>query len=380
MIDFKMPSLGADMADGVLVEWKKQVGDSLRRGDAIADVETQKGVIEIEVFDEGTLAEMLVHEGDRLPVGTVMARIRPADAAELASPTGQPDRPGNPGSAGSVKEPVQRAAPAAPEGARVRVTPLARRRAAELGVDPARVRGTGEGGAVTRQDVEAARGGASSESIRQAVAAAMSRSNRDIPHYYLSSTIDLSVALELLGRRNEQRPVERRLLPVVLFVRAVARALRLVPELNASWDGALRPSRDIHVGLAISLRGGGVIVPALKYADEKSLDELQEALNDLIPRARALRLKSSELTSSTITMTSLGDRGVDEVFGVIYPPQVALVGVGGIVERPLAIAGRVEVRPSVRVTLAGDHRATDGLTGNRFLVALGDELGRGEES
>jgi pyruvate dehydrogenase E2 component (dihydrolipoamide acetyltransferase) len=165
--------------------------------------------------------------------------------------------------------------------------------------------------------------------------------------------------------------VTERLLPGVLLVKATALALRQVPELNGFWrDGHAEKSQAIHVGVAISLRGGGLVAPALHDADKQTLDELMRGLQDLTKRARAGSLKSSEMTDPTVTITSLGERGVESVFGIIYPPQLALVGFGKVVERPWVLDGRIAAQPVVTATLAGDHRATDGHRGALLLDAI----------
>jgi pyruvate dehydrogenase E2 component (dihydrolipoamide acetyltransferase) len=207
--------------------------------------------------------------------------------------------------------------------------------------------------------------------MRRAIAAAMARANREIPHYYLEMHIDMSRALRWLEAENLKRPIKDRLLPAVLLLKAVARALGDVPELNGYWlDDRHQPQEAIHIGFAIALRQGGLVTPAIHHVDLKSLDELMEALRDLIMRVRAGRLRSSELTDATITVTNLGDMGVETVYGVIYPPQVALIGLGKIVEQPWAENGMLGVRPVLTATLAGDHRATDGRRGAQFLEAL----------
>ncbi|MGH8072376.1 MAG: 2-oxo acid dehydrogenase subunit E2 [Candidatus Entotheonellia bacterium] len=207
--------------------------------------------------------------------------------------------------------------------------------------------------------------------MRRAIAAAMARSNREIPHYYLETRIDMSRALRWLETENQQRAIKARLLPVVLLIKAVAKALGDVPELNGYWiDDRLQPQEAIHIGFAISLRQGGLVIPAIHHADLKSLDELMEVLHDVIPRVRAGRLRSSELTDATITVTNLGDLGVEVVYGVIYPPQVALVGFGKIIEQPWVENGMLGIRPILTATLAADHRATDGHRGGQFLESL----------
>jgi pyruvate dehydrogenase E2 component (dihydrolipoamide acetyltransferase) len=177
--------------------------------------------------------------------------------------------------------------------------------------------------------------------------------------------------MKWLEEENLKRTIKDRLLPVVMLLKAVARALVDVPELNGDWiDDHLQTSEAINIGFAISLRQGGLVTPALHNVDLKSMDELREAINDLIMRTRAGRLRSSEMTDSTITVTSLGDRGVEKVFGVIYPPQVALVGFGKTIDQPWVENGMLGIRPVLIATLAGDHRATDGHRGGLFLDAL----------
>lgn len=210
--------------------------------------------------------------------------------------------------------------------------------------------------------------------VRAAIAAAMDRSNREIPHFYVIRTIDLQLMMTWLAHANMERTVTRRLLPAAVFIKAVASTLTDVPELNATWNDGRRLSSDINIGFIISLRGGGVMVPSIVHADTQSIDEIMATLNDLIPRARAMRLRSSEFGTATVTVTSLGDGGADEVLGLIYPPQVAIIGFGGIRDRPVAVDGMCTVHPTVRVSVGGDHRATDGLVANRFLSLLDQRL------
>ena len=216
--------------------------------------------------------------------------------------------------------------------------------------------------------------------MRAAIAALMARSKREIPHYYLQTEIDLTRALGWLHEENLSRPVAERLLPSALLLSAVAHAVVEMPQLNGFWvGGAFRPADGVHLGVAISLRGGGLIAPALHHADRKSLDELMAGVRDLVGRARTGRLRGSEMSDPTITVTNLGERGVDLVHGVIYPPQVALVGFGGVRERPWASDGMLGVRPTVIATLAADHRASDGHTGSRLLTLIDHRLQEPEQ-
>ena len=383
-----MPSLGADMEKGTVVEWLKKPGDRIARGDVVAVVETQKGAFEIEVFEEGVLAEILVAVGVEAPVGAALARIEAPGAAPkpaLPSPAAEP-RP--------AKAPVARPeaplrpAPVAPAG-RLRISPAAARRAIELGVDARALAGSGPQGAVTVADVEAAaakaavaaapRRGFDPAAMRQAIATAMARSKREIPHYYLSLPIDFGRSVEWLTAENARRDVEQRLLPGALLLKAVALALREVPQLNGFWiNGAPKLSQAIHVGWAISLRGGGLLAPAIRDADRLTLDQTMAALRDLVSRARTARIRGSEMMDPTVTVTSLGERGADSVFGVIYPPQLAIVGFGAPRMTATVIDGGIKPRPVLQATLGADHRASDGAVGSRLLAAIDQHLQKPE--
>ena len=444
MGEFRMPSLGADMEEGTLVEWAVDVGDQVSKGDIIASVETDKSTIEVEVFESGTVAELLVEPGARVAVGTPMARIGDSSTAGSVGP----DSTGRSGESPSETPPVDARPPEAPTAVREeqhaavvgdgpnrrhasvlrsplvrqlaerlqvdtsrirgtgpggsvtrkdvelasrrtatpatsersrRVTPRARRRAAEIGVDLSVVVGTGVAGAIREQDVNAAAtprdetrteaaGGSSTDRMRAAIARTMERSNRDIPHYHLSLMVDLEPLDDWLTDRNAGRRPQERALPAAAILRASAMAAASVPELNGEWrDGSAVTSQQVHLGVLVSLRSGGLVAPVLHDAQDRSVDELMAALLDVVERARRGALRSSELAGATITVTNLGDRGVDEVLGVIHPPQLAIVGVGKIASRPMVVDGEVRARKSAVITLGADHRATDGRTGSRFL-------------
>ena len=384
MIDFLMPSLGADMEAGTLVEWRKRPGDSVKRGDIIADVETQKGLIEIEVFDEGVIGELLIKEGTKVPVGTLMATINPSTSIlETKETTTQKTviaiQP-------TEEKTIKKAVTEQFEKKQIKASPLAKRIAAENNIDLSQLQGTGEGGAITKEDIENAitqkekmtkpeeKMSLQLEAIRLAVAAAVSKSNKEIPHYYLEKKIDMTKALTWLRESNSKRPIQKRLLPAALIIKATAKSLVDFPNLNAIWDNGVQLKKEINIGFVVSLRSGGVIVPTIRNADLKSIDEIMEALNDIIPRARAMKLRSSDLTDSTITITSLGEGGADTVFGVIYPPQVAIVGFGGSSQQAVVDNGMLGIRSVFTATLAGDHRVTDGLTGSDFLSTLNNYL------
>jgi pyruvate dehydrogenase E2 component (dihydrolipoamide acetyltransferase) len=379
---FTMPILGADMGAGTLKEWLRGPGDAVSRGDIIAVVETDKADVEVEVFTNGVIDELLVEPGTSVPVGTPLAVIR-GEGEAVEAPRPVPAAPPAPPGLVAAPLPAPALAPVAPlphEG-RLLVSPSARELAEELGVDLAAVTGTGPGGRIQRKDVEAAAapavplprvGEADRQArMRQAIAAAMTRSNREIPHFYVGQTISLSRALEWLAATNAERPVAGRLIYGVLLLKAVALALKEVPELNGFWrdDGHVQ-SEAVHVGVAVSLRGGGLVAPALHDTDRASLDDLMTRFRDLVQRARAGSLRSSELSDPTITVTSLGEQGVEAVYGLIFPPQVAIVGFGKVVERPWAEDGGLFVRPLVHASLAADHRVVDGHRAGLFLAAV----------
>lgn len=385
MAFFTMPSLGSDMDDGTLLSWKVSPGDRVEKGDVVAVVDTDKAALDVEVFFGGVVEKLLVEPGTKVPVGAKLARIRRddevagADEDQVEPAPATPEAPTAP--APSV--PSGRAPATTPSATRKRISPAARRRARELGVDAEGLEGTGPRGAVTLADVEAAsRAGPEDRAarIRSAIASTMARANREIPHYYLHTTVDLEPALAWLEAQNADRPVEERVLPAALLLCAAAKALRKVPELNGFWyDDHLDPSEHVHLGTAVSLKGGGVMVPAIHDADRLSPAAMMVSLTDVVARAREHTLKASEMGDATCTVTSLGDRAPEAVFGVIFPPQVALIGFGSVVERPWVVEGAVVPRRVVTVSLAADHRASDGHRGGRLLNTIARLLAHPEK-
>jgi pyruvate dehydrogenase E2 component (dihydrolipoamide acetyltransferase) len=371
--ELRMPSLGADMDDGTLVEWRIAPGQPVKRGDVVASVETSKGIIDIESFEEGVIDRLLVQPGTCVPVGAPLALFVGA-APSAAAPAG-----------------------AAPAAHRQAVSPAARARAAALGVELAGLAGSGADGAVTLQDVERAAAAAAAApatpapvasspvppspraALSAATAAAMSRSKREIPHYYLQLTLDFTGPLQWIEAYNRDRPVTQRLLPAALLVRAIA----LAASRHAGFNGyygprGYEPGADVHVGMAIALRGGGLVAPAILKAQDKPLAVVMQELQDLVTRARAGHLRAAELASPTITLTSLGEEGVDVLMPVIHPPQVAIIGAGSVSDRPWVVEGRVEPRKVMALSLAADHRVSDGRRGAQFLAAIGGLLAKPE--
>jgi pyruvate dehydrogenase E2 component (dihydrolipoamide acetyltransferase) len=382
---YRMPSLGSDMEAGTLIEWAKQPGDRLHKGDTIAVVETQKGAIEVEVFHDAVMGRPLIAVGDKVPVGTPMAELESAGERRTERRSA-----GRAAGAHAEQPKAPRSTPE-PIPNRLRISPAARRLAEERGINLAEMTGSGPDGAIVLADVRAAAGraeppppasaqstpraGLDLAAMRRAIAAAMSRSKREIPHYYLAHDIDLTAATDWLAGRNAERPPDRRLLMGVLLIKAVAVTLRAFPELNGfDRDGRFEPSAAIHVGSATAIRGGGLVAPAIHDADQLGLDELMARLRDLVQRVRTGGLRASELSDPTVTVTSLGERGVERLYGIIYPPQVAIVGFGTPALRPWVVNGDIVARTVVTATLAADHRHSDGHRGALFLAKLATRL------
>ncbi|MDF1871074.1 dihydrolipoamide acetyltransferase family protein [Vannielia sp.] len=417
MSQYLMPSLGSDMAAGTLVEQTIAPGEAFQRGDVIAAVETQKGVIEVEVFEDGILDQWLVEPGTEVPVGTPLARLHqqgskpepPSNPPELppetppeippeplppdpspppeVPPEPEPEQP--PDLPPEIQPPADQLTPShRPErkvtATRPRITPAARRLASSRGIDlgalsppPDKV--------LTRHDIENLgavktppedrRKPAPAADMRAAIAAAMSRSKREIPHYYLRHRVDLGAVDAFLADLNATRPPRERMLPGALFARAIALALSKYPEFNGHYtEEQFHPSKAVNLGVAIHIRSGGLVAPALFAIETKSAAEVMTDLTDLVARVRAGRFKARELTDATITLTSLGERGVDEVIGVIYPPQVAIVGIGTPRPTPMVKDGAVVSQLATTLTLAADHRVSDGHRGALFLRAVDSNL------
>ncbi len=359
MAEFRMPSLGADMEAGTLVEWIVKPGDQVKRGDIVAVVETQKGAIEIEIFETGVIEKILVDLGTKVPVGTPLARLRTKAESEAGvkepaaakAPAIMPP----PAALPIEAPPVAAALPeVSPLPCRVRVSPAARQLAQAHGLDLATVMGSGIDGAIVLKDVEARLAsipgpppkkpviGLDLAAMRAAIGAAMARSKREIPHYYLEHQVDVTGCEAWLVERNAARPPDNRLLLGALTAKAVASALRRFPAFNGFWqNGKFEAASAIHMGMAIAIRGGGLAAPAIHDADRLSCDELMTAMRDLVQRMRSGRIRSSEIADATITVSSLGERGVEALFGIIYPPQVALVGFGKAVMRPWIVEGTI---------------------------------------
>lgn len=339
MYEFKMPSLGAEMTRGKLLEWKIKVGDSVKRHDIIAVIDTDKTAIEIESFGEGVVEKLIVNPGDIIPVGTVMAMIRDT--------TGKAEAP--------MPQPVS-----------IKISPRAKKLLQQSEIDISKIKGSGPDGAIIEDDIKRYMSNLPfkeenhAPSMKRVIAAAMTKSKREIPHYYLSIEIDFKNVLGWLEKYNKQRPITERMLYVAPLIKGVVNAIKKHPEFNGFFiNNEHKKSDVINIGIAISLRDGGLIAPALLNAEKMTLVEIMHNLTDLVERARSGKLRSSEISDPTITITNLGELGVNSVFGIIHPPQVALIGIGKICQNN-----------AITMTLSADHRVTNGHLGSRFLSTI----------
>ncbi|SFC69967.1 dihydrolipoamide acetyltransferase family protein [Tropicimonas isoalkanivorans] len=378
---FQMPSLGADMEAGTLVEWLVKPGDTVHRGDIVAVVETQKGAIEVEIFEDGVVQSLDADLGTKLPVGARLATIGAAgEVAPTAAPPPAPTE--RPPVTAEPDQPLPPEAPPAPSVTDAGASPAARKLAAERAIDLSGIVGSGPDGAVMLKDLapakpeapkapKSARPLGAMVEMRKAIAAAMQRSKREIPHFQLSQLVDVQHAMDWLADHNADRPPSERLLLGALFMKAAARAAADVREMNGHYkESGFVPASRVNLGVAVALRGGGLIAPAIPQADTLSLDQLMAAMKDLVARARAMRLRSSELTSGTITVSSLGEKGADTMAGIIFPPQVALLAIGAPKLRPWVVDRDIVARHVVSFTLSADHRVSDGRQATRFLSAV----------
>ena len=399
-----MPSMGADMTEGTIVKWLKAEGDQIGRGDKLAEVETDKTVVEMEAYAEGLLRKIVVSEGSLVQVGAVIAFIGDADddipevataapAAEAASEapaaTLAPAAP----APTPAPEPVQQAAPApvavpASQGGRIKASPIARKIAEEKGVDIAAITGTGPGGRITKSDVEnftpspgfAVSGGRSPvvldgsdtplSSMRQAIARVTVRSKTEAPHYYVTHEIDMSAAMTFRRQLNEALAEEGDRVSVNdLILMALTKALIKYPKWNSFFDGdKLIGHPSINLGVAIAL-DEGLIVPAVIDIQNMSLVGISRAVRDLGKRARGDggNLTQAELTQGTFGTSNLGMFGTDTFSAIIVPPNAGIIAVGTVKEKPVVRDGKVVVASMMNATISADHRVGDGAEAAVFL-------------
>jgi len=416
-VEITMPQLSDTMSEGVVVKWKKKEGDAVKQGEIVAEVETDKATMEMEAFDAGTLAVIVVKEGGKAGVGKPIAVLATgkesidevrqryaagaAAAPSAAAPAATSAAPAAAPAAVATSAAVAEAPPTtfkpvhattAPEGdedRRMRVSPLARRVAAEKGVDLSRLSGSGPSGRIIRRDVESASaspalpirlGSGRSEVIeltkmRLAIAKNLIASKQSIPHFYETIEADVEALSELRGGMNKRLAAQKIRISLSDFVtRAVAMALLDHPALNATFDGQ-RVTRwgDVHLGMAVSVPDG-LIVPVLRSVDQMDVKEIRLRSLDLVERARAQKLKQSEMRGATFTVSNLGAYGVKEFSAIINPPEVGILAIGAAQKRPIVRGDAIVARTMLTLTLSADHRAVDGATAAQFLAGLKELL------
>ncbi|MGD9932453.1 MAG: dihydrolipoamide acetyltransferase family protein [Dehalococcoidia bacterium] len=405
-IEVIMPQMGADMTEGTLVRWLKQVGDEVSRGEILAEIETDKATVELEAYEAGIVRKHVVPEGETVPVGQVIAILGGADEAIEGEPERKPrppvaDRRSEPGP--TPAQPKTPSEPAAPvEGGRVRISPVARRIATDAGIEAAAIIGTGPDGRILRRDVEAAIAtqtvapkpaatvAASPERapapatgpaaapfelvpftrMRQAIARRMSQSKQHQPHYYLTLDIDMTAGAAFREQLNSQASEDQRVSFNDLVVKACAIALGRHPRFNAEYtEEGIRVYSQVNLAMGVAL-DDGLIAPALIDVGTKSLGTIAREARDLANRARSGHLKAEEYSAGTFTITNLGAFGVETLIGIINPPQSAILGVGSIMPQAVVRDGQVVVRQVMKVALSADHRVTDGAEGARFIKEI----------
>ena len=400
-----MPSFGADMAKGEVAQWRVKAGDRVKKGDIIASIETMKGLIDMEVFDDGVIESLLVTEGTELEVGQPIAELRLADEVMPANPSDKQSGPINTDqgqgvskqeqereqtiveslSANSTIPPaIKLETDSKPPTGSLKISPAARIKAQELGLDWRQLPpGHGPQGAIVLADIEGPRSDparqtvlslsaknkpSSEQNMRQAIAGVVSASKREIPHYYLQLDIVLDRAQRWLTEHNRSLASDKRILITALIYSAIARALLTFPDFNGYYQqGRFVAEKSVHLGNVINLHQGGLVVAAIHNAQDLGAGQMMEKLKDQVIRAREGGLRMSELQDATITVSNLGERGCDSIQSIIFPPQVAIIGIGRQRSVPWVVDEKLSIASITSLTLAADHRVSDGHSGARLL-------------
>jgi len=414
-IDLFMTQLSPTMTEGKIARWLKKEGDTLESGEILAEVETDKATMEMEVVDEGILHKIFAPAGATVPVGSVIAVIAEegeeiaadyapaagdaAPAAEEAQATAVEEAPA------PVAEIVAAPVPPAPVArkGRIKASPLARRLAKQKGINLAAIAGTGPNGRITRSDVEKAVrrginiGGATAAVVapparplpagpmpyhedefervensmmRKAIARRLSESKQQVPHFYLSVDVSMDRLMDLRAQLNEAADGAFKLSVNDFVIKAVAKALVDVPAANASWtDRDTLLHKHAHISVAVAI-DGGLITPVIRFAEQKGIADISAEVKELATRARAGELQPEEYSGGTFSISNLGMYGVKQFAAIVNPPEGAILAVGGTDERAVVENGAVVVRKMMTLTLSCDHRVVDGAVGAEFLAAL----------
>lgn len=418
-VEVTMPQMGADMTEGTVVKWLKNLGDHVERGEIIAEIETDKATVELEAFESGELIKIVAGEGDIVPVGELIALLgekgeQPADGAPSSddksdskpgrtrvAKTPEPREPDD--EAGEDEEAGDRPkARPARDGERVRISPVAKRIAEDNDVDITTLKGSGPDGRILRRDVEQALSAPTEERpakpeaaeptaapkaeqapaptakgelqplsrIRTTIARRMLASKQHQPHYYLTLDVDMDAALAFRKTLNEAASEAQKVSINDLVVKACALALERHPKFTAQFtEDGLRFAEDIDINIGIALEEG-LIAPAILDCGRKSLGRIAEDAKGLIDRAREGKLRSDEYVTGCFTITNLGAYGVEALIGIINPPQAAILGVGSVMAQPVVRDGELAVGQLMKIALSADHRVTDGAEGARFIKEI----------
>ena len=407
MPEIIMPKMGDAMTEGKVVKWYKHPGDSVKKGEPVAEIETDKVNLDLEAEAEGTLGEQAAKEGDMVPVGGVLAKILGEGEKDEAPPqrraTDKKDSVKH--TTGEYHEAIEQKGPRrdltqgnvvsmpAAEGGRPRSSPLARRMAREMGVNLEQVQGSGPRGRIVAADIKNAQGGAAAApaaesrpaaeaaaaslletkiipltAMRRTIAKRLAESTGPIPHFYLTADYDVT---SLASARQQLMDISSAKLSLNDFIiRAVALALRHHPNVNASWgDDAITQHGDVHVGVAVAT-ADGLITPVIRNADQKSVTDIATEVRALADKAKNRKLKPDEYQGSTFTISNLGAWGIEEFTAIINPPNAAILAIGAAESRAVVIDKQIVIRDRMKVTMSCDHRVVDGAIGAEFLKTL----------
>lgn len=398
----RMPKLSDTMTEGVVAEWHKKIGDEVQSGELLAEIETDKATMEFESFNDGVLLHIGVEKGKAAPVNDILAIIgdkgediksllKEAESApkeeprkEAPVPAAEVLEPAPARKAEAVAPPASKPTPKPAEATtsddndRVKASPIARRLAAEKGINLSHVRGTGENGRITKRDVEhfgshntKAYVGRESYSevevsqMRKTIALRLAESKFAAPHFYLTMEIEMTAMME--ARKSINEVASAKVSFNDLVIKGVAAALREHPKVNASWLGdRIRYNDHIHIGVAVAVEDG-LLVPVVRFADGKTLTTIATEVRNYAQKAKDKKLQSEDWEGNTFTISNLGMFGIEEFTAIINPPDACILAVGGIKQAPVVMAGNIVPGNTMKVTLSCDHRVVDGATGSAFL-------------
>ncbi len=394
----RMPKMSDTMEEGVIVEWLKKEGDTVKSGDILAEVETDKATMELENYVKGTLLHIGVQKGDAVPVDGIIAIVgEPGEdiKALLAEASTKKEAPKEEVAESSAPAPqATPSAPAAPvannnkvavttDDGRIKASPLARKMAEDKGLNIASIHGSGENGRIVRRDIENYKESAASvpaapvytgqesftevpvSQMRKTIARRLADSKFTAPHFYLTMEINMDKAVEARGAMNEYSPVKLSYNDMV--IKAAAIALRQHPQVNSSWMGdKIRTNQHIHVGVAVAV-DDGLLVPVVRFADNKTLSQISAEVKDLADRAKTKKLQPAEWEGNTFSISNLGMYGIDEFTAIINPPNACILAIGGMKETVIVKNGEMRPGHIMKVTLSCDHRVVDGVVGSKFL-------------